>query len=121
MYTFFFAKLFAKLATFLRYSRPTRNLNLIELTPSSLCPPPPPPLRVCPNSLPTPLRLSLRPPPCLLKFIPNTLPPSHSPPQFATIFNFQRGRGKEYTQLFGLPSRPHFYTPLPRSVNGGGG
>ena len=36
----FFAKSFAKLATYLLYLRPTRNLNLLELNP----PPPPPAL-----------------------------------------------------------------------------
>ena len=72
----FLAESIAKLATFLRYSRHTRNLNHLKLpSPSSLCPPP---IHICPPShshlnhsptiIPTPSAMftynqPLRPPP----------------------------------------------------------
>ena len=93
----FLKKPFAKLATFLRYSRPTRNRNLIELTPSPLCPHPSPTL----------LRLYIRPPPCLPNFIPK--PPVTV--RMAVVVSWQGGAGGEGGKWEGVN----------RDENGGGG
>ena len=67
IYTFF-AESIAKLATFLRYSRPTRNLKLLKLTPFPhfapirICPPPSPTLFI-PKANPLKLQITHYPPP----------------------------------------------------------
>ena len=118
----FSAKSFAKVANFLRYSWPTHNLNLLNLTPlilppSAFAPPPPPPshphLNHSATFIPTPT-------PCLLNFTPNPDPPSYilSPlPQF--VYHLT-GTGEGVTQceqtylppfsIF-IPS-PKFYVPV---------
>ena len=81
----FFAKAFTRLAKFLRNSRPTRNLNLLKLTPSLI-----------PAFKSLPLRLSLRSPPFFRKFATNTnhLLPSYSLP-FSMCFYHWTEDGEE--------------------------
>ena len=50
------------------------------------------------------------PTPMFAKVYPNP-PPKLQPPPPQFVYHFQRRRGREYTQLFRLPSRPHFLHP----------
>ena len=96
------------ISTLLTANSQSKPNRIKPLCPHPRLPKPPPP---------TPLRLSLRPSPCLLKF--KTLPippppPSYSPPSPQFAYHYQRGRLREYSQLFRLPSRQHYlHTPNP--------
>ena len=127
-----FCKDICKNATFLRYSRPTRNLNLLNLINKAHLPQyyhphfhpnRPPPHIYNPKLFPQPSAPNQKPPPLILS-LPPYLPIYHPP--LASIFTSPHINicpppphphlppSPAHTQLY---STPYFYTPTPNPTS----